>query len=287
MPARVFIGLAIAGAMCAAPPVPPCYLDASRQVVFQPAGASKPLHLGKGYDLSLSRDGKKLLFSRDVNSTSPNRDLFMVDASGKPAKILSGNVGSARWSPDASQIAFLRYNKQWDLYVMPAGKPDQAKKIRENVMNLLEWIGDGSAILSQDEQALHWISPVNGVDLKQIPLKKIYGEEYDWTSADVFRPNPRNPDLIAVSALRMDELKGAEQDEMYKTQNVFLYDVKTGKRTAIPSSKTYSQSPVWTADGEALWFVNLVNGKKPQIRWMKKDGSATTAICAGEEVAAP
>src|SRR5260370_9625589 len=74
------------------------FIDATGKVVLVRSGVTK-IVAPAGYQLSLSHDGKRLLFTRDEQGK--DRAIVMYDAvSGKSTELMRGLVQRAFWSPD-------------------------------------------------------------------------------------------------------------------------------------------------------------------------------------------
>ncbi len=101
-------------------PAAMAFIDAAGKVVLLRGGVTK-IVAPEGYQLSLSHDGKRLLFTRDEQGK--DRTIVMFDAvSGKSTDLMRGLVQRAFWSPDDSRIAFMRSTGQdWTVWTMPAG----------------------------------------------------------------------------------------------------------------------------------------------------------------------
>src|ERR1700719_3685014 len=105
------------------------FIDAAGKVVLVRSGVTK-IVAPAGYQLALSHDGKRLLFTHDEQGK--DRTIMMYDAvSGKITEFVRGLVQQAFWSPDDSRIAFMRSTGQdWTVWTMPAGAPDKALQMK-------------------------------------------------------------------------------------------------------------------------------------------------------------
>src|SRR6266849_4891097 len=91
-------------------PVAVAYLNSSQQLVFKRGQVVRIIPGKPGYDLSISHDGKKLLFTRDEGPGAV-RSINHYDFDSNGVKeLLRGNVRNTVWSPDDSRVAFLHYH---------------------------------------------------------------------------------------------------------------------------------------------------------------------------------
>src|SRR5260370_1783777 len=89
------------------PPVAAAYLNSAGSVVLA-RGTTKKIVAPEGTELALSRDGKKLLYTRSDSKNSPDRTIVLYDFdSGKSLDLLHGLVRQALCSSDHGRISFL------------------------------------------------------------------------------------------------------------------------------------------------------------------------------------
>ena len=85
------------------------YVDSRDRLVYQPAGGKLVVISRDGYEPSLRRDGKQLLYTRQESATSPKRTLVLYDVeSGRSRDLISEFVSGPVWSPDGRRMAFTR-----------------------------------------------------------------------------------------------------------------------------------------------------------------------------------
>src|SRR5262249_52527786 len=81
------------------PPVAVAYLNAARKVVFR-RGPLAAIVAPEGSQLSVSRDGKRLLYMRDSKDAASRAIVFYDSATSKSGNLIPGEVQQPFWSPD-------------------------------------------------------------------------------------------------------------------------------------------------------------------------------------------
>src|SRR6266446_741311 len=180
-------------------PVAVAYLNASQQLVFKRGQVSRVVSPRPSSGISVSHDGKKLLFTAD-DAPGPIRTLYQYefDTSAKH-ELLRANVRQAFWSPDDKRIAFLKWdNSAWSLWVVSPDNPQAgANTFTREAMELFGW-ADDHTLLGSNQDGLLWISD-DGNIRQQLPFQEIFGSGYRLARTDSFRLNPTNPDILLVS----------------------------------------------------------------------------------------
>jgi Tol biopolymer transport system component len=258
------------------------YIDTADRVIYKPEGAPpRVVEAKNGYDLCLSRDGKRLLYARGLPD-GPNRVMVLYDAvSGKSRDVISGLVASARWSPDNNRVSFLKMDKNaWQLWVMPAVEPSKATLVSKQNLDFVDWMPDSKTILAGDGQRLYWFG-VDGKQQKSIPTEELYGKDYQWTSSDVLRFQPGNAGRMSMSVYYMETPKNVPFEEEGGFATVLIYDWNTRKKTALLTTKIFGHDAVWTPDGAWLYYTRQEKLRKFAVWRMHPDGTAQERIVAG------
>jgi len=178
------------------------YVDAQDRLVYQPKGEKPVVVARNGYDPSLRRDGKQLLYTRQEGATSPKRTLVLYDAaSGRSRDLISGFVFGPLWSLDGRRMAFMRMETTtWQVWTMDLDEPAKASRVSEQKMdNIAGWSAESDAIVCYDDANLYWIG-MDGKVLRKLASSAIYGQDLEWMSSNKIRIHPKNPNLLAVSA---------------------------------------------------------------------------------------
>src|SRR5215475_2058633 len=106
------------------PPTAVAYSDSTGKVMLARGEAAK-LVAPKGSELSLSHDGKRLLYTRE--DSTPDHTIVLYDVATLKSTDLIRGAQSAFWSPDDSQIAFLKPSgTTLQVWTAPAASPDRA-----------------------------------------------------------------------------------------------------------------------------------------------------------------
>jgi uncharacterized membrane protein len=251
------------------PPVAVAYLDPTGKVILA-RGEVVKVAAPKGSQLSLSHDGKRLLYTRDEQGK--DRSIQLYDAvAGKTTELLRGALQSAFWSPDDSHIAFLKSaDPAWTVWTMPASSPDKAQQLSTNgVWALHGWL-DPRTVVASDNTQLYFLrteSPPTS-----IPIRGIYGEGFEVTSADTIRANPVNPDLLLITASMTHPKAGMLTDPKTGFGGVaFVYEVKSKRQAIVTPPNALAQDAEWSRDGLQIFFTN--REKAPVICRVFWDGS--------------
>ena len=252
-------------------PTAVAYLDPAGRVMLARGEAAK-LVAPKGSQLSLSHDGKRLLFTRD--DPGPDRTIVLYDAgTGKSTDLLRGGVQSAFWSPDDSQIAFLKLAGQsWQLWLMPANAPDKAAPLGNIPVAALQGWQDVHTILATDASRLNLLkteAPPSSLDLHDI-----YGTNFQIGLSDVIRANPDNPDLLLITAATAGNAGSS----------AFLFEIKSKRRVPLTAPNIFVTSAEWSRDGVQIFYTSRDAGKAFSINRIFWDGSGLKRIRLGNNL---
>jgi len=246
-------------------PTAVAYIDATGKVMLARGEAAK-LVAPKGSRLSLSHDGKRLLFTREDSST--DRTIVLYDATSAKATDLIRGALSAFWSPDDSQIAFLKLTDgALQVWTTPSTAPDKAAQLSNIPVLALQGWQDIHTVLATDASKLHFLkteSPPSSIDLREI-----YGSAFQFAATDTLRASPANSDLLAVAASA-----GA-------TGNVFLYEIKSKRRVPLTAPNLNTSSAEWSHDGIQIFFTSRDAAKSSAIFRIFWDGSGLKRVRPG------
>lgn len=249
----------------AVPPAATAYLDAAGRVNVS-RGTVKKIAAPFGSELSLSRDARSLLYTRSDSRTGPDRTIVQYDLdSARSHDLIHGAVRQAFWSPDGSRVAFLKSDgTNWQVWGFPAGAPEKAALVSSlNVTALHGWISS-TVVLATDAQNAYWIGP-DGAAQQTVPLREIYGGDFQSMSSDTLRVNPVNPDILLVSAFYTHAPAGVPLDATGLNSAFFLYEVRGRRRVVLCPADSWARSAEWSRDGLQIFFTRGVPGKAPLI----------------------
>ena len=241
------------------PPVAVAYLDPAGKVMFARGEAPAKIAAPRGSQLSLSHDGKRLLFTREDQGS--DRTIVLYDTvTAKQNDLMRGAVQSGFWSPDDSQIAFLKLTDQaWHVWTFPANAPDRAAELSsEGVLALQGW-QDVHTVLASDASRLYFLkteSPPASTELHEL-----FGSGIQIAATDVIRANPVNPDLLLVSA------------PAGTGNSVFLFELKSKRHLLLSPPSLYAAAAEWSRDGIQIFFTTRDAAKNSSICRIFWDGS--------------
>jgi uncharacterized membrane protein len=241
------------------PPVAVAYLDPAGKVMFARGATPAKTVAPQGSQLCLSHDGKRLLFTREDQGS--DRTIVLYDTvSSKSTDLIRGTVQSAFWSPDDSQIAFLKLAEQvWHVWTVPANAPDRAAQLSNDSVLALQGWQDVHTVLASDASELRFLrteSPPSSLDLHEI-----YGSAFQIAPADLIRASPVNSDLLLISA------------SAGIGNPVFLFEIKSKRRVPLTPPNLYATSAEWSRDGMQIFFTTRDAAKNPAICRIFWDGS--------------
>jgi uncharacterized membrane protein len=268
-----------------ASPTAIAYLDGAEKVIVV-HGQMKKTAAPAGWELNLSHDGKKLLYTRSDSKTGPERSIVQYDwDSGQSHDVAKGINREAFWSPDDSRVAFLKFNDQkWELWTFPAGSPDKAAALSAINFSALHGWTSPTTLLATDNENAYWIAE-DGKPVQTIPLKEIYGDTYEIMSSDTIRVSPLNPDLLLISAFYKSAPAGAPVDSMGLNATCYLHEVRAKRTVNLCPPDLFSRSGEWSRDSLQVFFTRGVPAKGPlvtnRIFW---DGSGLRRYVAGSDL---
>ncbi len=266
-------------------PVVVAYLNASQQLVFKRGSVARVIPGKPGYGLSISHDGKKLLFTRDEGSSAV-RSMNQYDFDSNSVKeVLRGGVQQAFWSPDDTRFAFMKFvDGKWSLWSAPIASPESAASLFPGDISLHGWV-DAHTILVDDPQQLSWLTDTGTIQ-QAIPEKDILGDAFGSSSANTFRVHPLNPDLLLVSAEWLKPPAGVPTDpHMGGGFGFFLYEIRSKRRVLLSPLNMFAQNAEWSRDGFQIFFTGADSSRRYAIYRMFWDGIGLQKYLSGTSLA--
>ncbi len=242
------------------------FLDAEGRVIMS-RGETRKTVARTGRELCVSHDGRRLLYTRD-DSASDHTIVLYDFATGTSKELVKGAVRQAFWSPDDSRVAFLKnVDSKWQLWALSLNAPDSAATISKNDLATLEgWI-EPHVVLATDESDAYWMAD-DGLVRQAVPLKDIYGSQFTRARSDTIRVNPVNGDLLLLSANYAGVPAGDKA-----VSGVFLYEVKSHRRTVLAPADDSATNAEWSRDGLQVYFTRGAPGKTQATNRIFWDGS--------------
>jgi len=267
-------------------PVAVAYLNASQQLVFKRGSVARVIPGKSGYGLSISYDGKKLLFTRDEGS-SDVRSINQYDFDSNSVKeVLRGSVQQAFWSPDDTRFAFMKFfDGKWHLWSAPVASPESAASVFPgDIVSIHGWV-DAHTILVDGLEQLSWVTDTGTVQ-QVISDKEVLGDAFGPSSADTFRVHPLNPDLLLVSAEWLKPPAGVPTDaHMGGGFGFFLYEVRSKRRVLLSPLNMFAQNAEWSRDGFQIFFTGADSSRRYATYRMFWDGIGLQKYVSGTSLA--
>jgi uncharacterized membrane protein len=247
-------------------------------------GKIRKIAAPEGTELSLSHDGKKLLFTRSDSKIGPDRTIVLYDTtSGRSQDLVHGSVRQAFWSPDDTRIAFLNFQDQkWQLWAFPVSSPAQPAPVYANSLASLHGWTDAHTLLASDMQNAYWIAD-DGRVVQTVALKEIYGDAFDIAGSDAFRVNPLNPDLLLVSAPYLKAPAGAPTDSMSLAAGFFLYELRSKRRVVLSPTDQWARHAEWSRDGVQVFYTRRISAASLLTYRILWDGSTPKRYIEGSD----
>lgn len=265
-------------------PTAVAFLNSAGKVVVS-NGNVKKVAAAEGSELSLSHDGKKLLYTRSDSKLGPDRTLVLYDfVTGSSKDLLHGVVRQAFWSPDDSRVAFLKLQDQkWQVWTFPSSMPEAAAPLYVNEVRALHGWVDAQTVLASDTQNLFWISE-NSQPMETLALQDLYGPAFKIMSSDSIRTNPINSDLLLVSADYTTPPGGASKDAMNFAAGFFLYEVRSRRRVILSPVDQWTRSAEWSRDGIQIFYTRRISATSSTTFRIFWDGSAAHRYLDGTDL---
>jgi hypothetical protein len=261
-------------------PVAVAYLSPARKVTFK-RGAVVRQVATEGYQLALSHDGSKLLYTRD--EPAGGRVIVLYDfATAKSTELLHGSVQQPVWSPDDTRFAFMKFVEgQWRLWTAPLASLDSATPFFPGeIMSIGGW-ADAHTILVDDLQNVSWISE-DGTVQRTLSDKEMFGDAFGVSSANIVRIHPLNPDLLLVSAEWLKPPPGTPVDkQMGSGKGFFVYEITSKRRVILCPLDMFSQDAGWSRDGLQIFFTGTDASHNSLIYRIFWDGTGLQKFAAG------
>lgn len=267
-------------------------------VYYLAPNSSTPRKLAKGNFPALSPDRRLVAYCAPVDtalSAPASGALRVFDLASASEVTLFRSAawcGHPRWAPDGERISFtlaLSSGKR-ELHVIARdGTKNQTlftggDQDTSDIFNP-SWAGDGQSLYFQDMSNLVQVS-ASGHVLRKTPLETIVGEKETVTSADCFVPSPNDFNLFAytrsVPGTRLFERTFGEPNTA-----LFVYDQRTKMRKRLTPVDLLAIDPVWSHDGQFIYFAGYRDREGRQaypfkIYRIARNGTGLVPIAFGE-----
>jgi uncharacterized membrane protein len=265
-------------------PTDSAYLNPVGRVVLS-LGKIKKIVAPEGADLAISHDGKKLLFSRSDTMVGAQRTIVLYDsATGRSQDLVHGLVRQPFWSPDDSRAAYLNQaDGKWELWTFPLASPQQASAVYTSSLNSLHGWADAHTMLVSDMENAYWVQD-DGRVVQSVPMRQIYGSDFDISGSDTLRLDPINSDLLVVSAPYAKAPTGAPTDAMGVAAGFFFYEIRSKRRVDMTPPEQWARHAEWSRDGVQIFYTRRLSASSALTYRMLWDGSQVRRFQEGTEL---
>lgn len=185
------------------------------------------------YPVTLSNDGKMLLFREEGEAGGPSYAVYLRKTDGTAAVKL-GDGQSLALSPDGKWALSSRGDNQTDLFLLPTG-PGEPRQLdgHKIIHSIARWFPDGKRILFSGTEANHGAR----LYLQDIETSKIQAISPEGTNALSFA---LSPDGTVAAAIGPDG-------------KAYLFPVSTGDPRVIPGMQAGEIPVQFSSDGRSLF----------------------------------
>lgn len=262
-------------------PIVVAFLNATQQLVFKRASIARTVPGGSGSDLSPSRDGKKLLFTREAGAIRTINEYDYDSNSEK--ELLRGEVRNPVWSPDDSRVAYLNHQgSKWQLWTFPSNDPTKTAILSADAFESVQGWSDPHTVLAvtANQADLVWIGD-DGKATQTLPIRDLCGPDFVCGPSSTIRLHPTNPDLVLVSALFAHPPAGVPAGEAGPPGALFLYEFRSKRRAPLPIPTLSASDGEWSRDGFQIFFTGIDSAKRRATYRVFWDGIGLQKYVAG------
>jgi len=263
-------------------PVVVAYLDPAGKVMLARNDVPK-LVAAKGSQLSLSHDGKRLLFLREENG--PEASLQLYDSTtGKTSELIRGLLKQPFWSPDDSRIAFIKSDSSvWHIWTLPgnATAATQPSQLSPTPINFLDGWADTHTLVGANNNSFFWLTDDGGTT-QVISAPDLLGLDFQSNADASVRVNPANSDLLIISVSLMKAPPASLKDpKTGLAADLFFYEIRSKRRVPLTISNLLPSEPEWSRDGVQIFFTSHDTSGKSTINRVFWDASGLKKIRSG------
>jgi uncharacterized membrane protein len=266
-------------------PVAVAYLDPTGKIMLARNDVPK-LVVPKGSQLSLSHDGKRLLFLREENGPEVSLQVF-DSATGKFSELAHGLLKQPFWSPDDSRIAFLKSDASvWHIWILPANATSttQPTQLSPTPINFLDGWSDAHTLIGANTSTFFWITDDGGA-AQTISALDLCGPDFQSSADASVRVSPANSDLLLISGSLLKTPAGSPKDP--KTSlgaDLFFYELRSKRRVPLNISNLMPNEAEWSRDGIQIYFTSRDTSGKSMINRIFWDASGLKKIRPGSSL---
>lgn len=228
---------------------------------------------------SISPDGKSILFVA-------KGDIYQVAASGgKAVPIVSDQAwdGYPIWSNDGKSIAFASdRNGSLDVYFL---RLDNPIPVRLTFHSADDYPSD---FTKDDKQIIFSSGRTPSADSSGFPTSRVHQlysisltggtPKQELTSAAMEAQYSPNGRLLSYMDNKAYEDSLRKHDVSSFARDIWVYDVRSKKHTKLTDFAGGDSNPVWSSDGDAIYFLSERNTNNFNVWKMDADGKAFSQI---------
>jgi hypothetical protein len=243
-------------------PIVVAYLNATQQFAFKRGSIVRTIPGASGSDLSLSHDGKKLLFTREEGAI---RVINEYDYDSNSVKeLLRGDVRNPVWSPDDSRVAYLNHQGgKWQLWAFPTNDPAKAAVVSADSFESIQGWSDPHTllVLTASPDALAWIGE-DGRATQTLSISDLCGTDFVAGTKLMVRLHPTNPDLVLVSASFARPPAGVPAVENGQAGGLLFYEFRSRRRAVLTIPNLSATDGEWSRDGFQVFFTGTDSSRR-------------------------
>ncbi len=186
------------------------------------------------FPVTLSADGKTLLFREEGEAGGPSYAVYVRKTDGSPAVRL-GNGQSLALSPDGKWALSCRGDKETDLFLLPTG-PGEPRQLQGHdiIHSAAIFFPDGKRVLMAGTEPNHGL--------------RLYVQDIDADKVEAVTPEGTNGFSFALSPDGRSIAAVGPDDKAY------LFPVPSGEPLPIKGLEPGEVPVAWTADGRSLYI---------------------------------
>lgn len=196
--------------------------------------------------------------------------LYVSDADGQDEQRLTrGHLDSRPvWSPDGTRVAFVRDDARSQIRTVSVTDPSDVTVVARNAGGkALTWLDDDTVAWHGGGRAPHRLvsAPADGSGEVRALGPRVPGYEIVWS-----------PDRSSVAYAGRAPHRGSQ----LFVQELFVQDVASGERSAVPDSASRFTSVVDWTDDDRIWFTRNIDGEGYHLKVVQDAGRGPVEVVA-------
>jgi len=262
-------------------------------------GAEQLLFDDYGREGTLSPDGKKLLFTREGETWfrkgyqgSQASQVWLYDLEKKTFEKLIGEQQSSRsplWRPDGKAFYFVGGDKNDSVlneFDLTTKKTKELYRAKDELIVSPSLARDGSTLVFRQLFDFYALQPGEKPEAKKIVIERVGDGKPD-------RKEKRTLTTATKAAFTADALEIA----IVAGGDLWVMDTELREPRQITTTGGFEHNPVFSADGETIFFLSDVEGKtdiwraeradKTKFWWQNRQFKVTKVTSEGDLVSGP